>query len=209
MMEDVDVPREAQLDFLQGIDEEADKLEAIVANLLSLSRMESGRLYLNRHPADVGQLIRELVATMDVQAPRHRLVCDLPHEPLMATMDARSIEEVMRNLVDNALKYSPEGGTITIHSRRDETQVLVSVSDEGIGIQPEDLERVFERFYRVDNKVGRSAGGVGLGLAVCRSIVEAHGGRIWVESTLGEGSTFLFTLPVAVPDREGGEPSAP
>jgi len=201
-MEDVELPREAQLDFLQGIDEEADKLESIVSNLLSLSRMESGQLYLNRYPTDLGQLIQEIVAMMDAQAPGHRLICDLPHEPLVATIDARSIEQVVRNLVDNAIKYSPAGGAITVHSHREETQVLVAVSDEGIGIQPKDLERVFERFYRVDNEVGRSAGGVGLGLAVCRSIVEAHAGRIWVESTPGEGSTFYFTLPAAAPDHE-------
>jgi signal transduction histidine kinase len=208
MMEDVELPREARLDFLQGIDEEADKLETIVANLLSLSRMESGRLYLNRYPTDLGQLIQEIVARMDAQAPEHRLICDVPREPLVAKMDARSIEQVMRNLVDNAIKYSPAGGAVTVHSHTDETQVWVSVSDEGIGIQPKDLERVFERFYRADTEVGRSAGGVGLGLAVCRSIVEAHGGRIWAESAPGEGSTFRFTMPVAAPDK-GGERAAP
>ena len=124
-------------------------------------------------------------------------------------MDARSIEQVMRNLVDNAVKYSPAGGTITIQSYREGAQVWVAVSDEGIGIQSKDLDRIFERFYRVDSEVGRRAGGVGLGLAVCQSVVEAHGGRIWAESTLGEGSTFRFTLPIGVSAQEGGEPAVP
>ena len=202
MMEDVDLPPETRLDFVQGIDEEADKLEKIVANLLSVSRVESGRSQLNRRPTDLGQLIRETVAAMDVQSSRHRLVYDLPPEPLLATMDVRSIEQVMRNLLDNAVKYSPEGGTITVHGHRDQAQVLVAVSDQGMGIQSEDLDRVFERFYRVDNEVAQSVGGVGLGLAVCQSIVEAHGGHIWGESTFGEGSTFRFTLPGGAPGEE-------
>jgi two-component system sensor histidine kinase VicK len=114
-------------------------------------------------------------------------------------VDARSIEQVMRNLLDNAYKYSPAGGTITIRGHQDETQVRVAVCDEGIGIPPEDLDRVFERFYRVNDEVGQSVGGVGLGLAVCQSIVEAHGGHIWIESTLGQGSTVRFILPAGAP----------
>jgi two-component system sensor histidine kinase VicK len=114
----------------------------------------------------------------------------------VATVDPKRIEQVLRNLLSNAIKYSPEGGTITIQGRGEERQLLVRVSDQGIGIPSEDLERVFERFYRVENEITKTVRGVGLGLAVCQGIVKAHGGRIWVESTLGAGSTFSFTLPV-------------
>jgi two-component system sensor histidine kinase KdpD len=195
-MEDVDFDRETQRQFLGGIDEEADKLEKIVDNLLDLSRMESGRLRLDKRPTDVGRLARAVMEGMEVQFPQHRFVHDLPSDPLVATVDPKHIEQVLRNLLSNAVKYSPEGGTITMQGLRDKRHLLVSVSDQGIGIPPEDLERVFERFYRVESEITQLVRGVGLGLAVCRGIVEAHGGRIWVESTLGEGSTFYFTLPV-------------
>jgi two-component system sensor histidine kinase VicK len=115
---------------------------------------------------------------------------------LVATVDPKRIEQVLRNLLSNAIKYSPEGGTITVQGCGDERQLLVQVSDGGIGIPSEDLERVFERFYRVENEITQSVRGAGLGLSVCRGIVEAHGGHIWVESALGAGSTFYFTLPV-------------
>jgi PAS domain S-box-containing protein len=210
MMEDVTLDQETRADFLDGIDEEADKLETIVTNLLSLSRVESGRLYLDVRPTDVGHLIRRVSAAMamDIHLTEHRFVHDLPSEPLVANVDARSVEQVLRNLLSNALKYAPGGGTITVHGHRDETQVLIAVSDEGIGISSADLKRVFERFYRVDSKVTRNIGGVGLGLAVCKSIVEAHGGRIWVESVLGEGSTFTFTLPAEAQGRATNDRSA-
>jgi two-component system sensor histidine kinase VicK len=131
---------------------------------------------------------------MEIQTAQHRFALDLPTYPLTAQIDARRIEQVLRNLLSNAIKYSPEGGTITIQARGDDDQLLVGVSDEGIGIPTCDLDRVFERFYRVDNVVTQRVGGAGLGLAVCQGIVQAHGGRMWVESNLGEGSAFYFTL---------------
>jgi two-component system sensor histidine kinase VicK len=126
---------------------------------------------------------------------QHCFVHDFPSKPLVATVDSKRIEQVLRNLLTNAIKYSPEGGHITVQGRGDHRQLLIQVRDEGMGIPPEDLERVFERFYRVENEITQRVGGVGLGLAVCRAIVEAHGGRMWVESSLGVGSTFFFTLP--------------
>ncbi len=190
----MDFDSETRREFLHDIDQETDKLEKIVDNLLDLSRMDSGRLHLDRRPTDVGQLAREVMEAMEVQLTQHRFVHDFPPDPLVATVDAKRIEQVLRNLRSNAVKYSPEGGTITVQGRGSERHVLVSVSDEGIGIPSQDLERVFERFYRVENKVAQRVRGAGLGLPVCWGIVEAHSGRIWVESTLGEGSTFYFTL---------------
>ncbi|MFB0546921.1 MAG: ATP-binding protein [Anaerolineae bacterium] len=197
LREDMDFDRETQREFLHHIEEEADKLEKIVDNLLDLSRMRDGRLRLDRRPTDMGQLASEVMEAMEVQLTKHRFVHDFPSDPLVTTVDPKRIEQVLRNLLNNAIKYSPEGGTITVQGRRDERQILVRVTDQGIGIPSEDLERVFERFYRVENEITKSVRGAGLGLAVCRGIVEAHGGRIWVESTLGVGSTFYFTLPVA------------
>jgi signal transduction histidine kinase len=194
LAEDVDFDRETQKQFLRGIDEETDRLERIVDNLLDLSRIESGRLRLDMRPTDVGRLAREVMEDMEAQAIQHCLIHDFPPDPLVAIIDPKRVEQVLRNLLSNAIKYSPEGGTIALRGSEGERHITIQVSDEGIGIPAGDLERVFERFYRVENEITRSVGGVGLGLAVCRSIVAAHGGRIWAESTLGVGSTFSFTL---------------
>jgi signal transduction histidine kinase len=196
-MEDVNFDEETRGQFLRHIDEEADKLEAIVGNLLSLSQAESGRLRLARRSIDIGQLIRDVIETMqmDSQIAQHRFVLDLPSDPLMAMVDVKGIEQVLRNLLNNAIKYSPEEGTITVHSASDKEQLLIKVSDEGIGIPPQYLERIFERFYRVDNEITKRVGGVGLGLAVCRGIVQSHGGHIWAESEPDIGSSFYFMLP--------------
>jgi PAS domain S-box-containing protein len=196
LMDDAEFDRKTQQKFLHGIDEETTKLERIVEHLLDLGRMESGRLRLDKQPTDLGELAGNVVNAMETLSTRHRLMMNLPPEPLVTTVDAKRVEQVLRNLLDNAIKYSPEGGTITVQGQQDELQVEFSVSDEGIGIPVEERDRIFERFHRVENEVTRSMRGAGLGLAVCRGIVEAHGGRIWVESQAGAGSTFCFTLPI-------------
>jgi two-component system sensor histidine kinase VicK len=196
LMEDVEFDRETQRKFLNSIDEETTKLENIVEHLLDLGRMESGRLHLDRQPTDLSHLARGVIAEMAAQSVQHRLVDDFPSEPFVANVDAKRIEQVLRNLLDNAIKYSPGGGTVTVHGRRDKWKILILVSDDGIGIPAEEQGRIFERFRRVENEVTRRMRGAGLGLSVCQGIVEAHGGRIWVESQLGAGSTFCFTLPV-------------
>jgi two-component system sensor histidine kinase KdpD len=194
LREDVDFDRETVREFLHDINDETDKLENIVDNLLDLSRLESDRLRLDLQPTDICQLATEIARALETQLERHVLVLDFSTEPLMVTADSKRIEQVLRNLLSNAVKYSPEGGTITIGGRGGENQLLVWVRDSGIGIPSGDLERVFERFYRVQNEVTQNVRGAGLGLAVCRGIVESHGGRIWAESRLGVGSTFYFTL---------------
>ena len=196
LMEDAEFDRKTQRKFLHGIDEETTKLERIVEHLLDLGRMESGRLRLDKQTTDLSQLTRNVIQTMETLSAQHRLVGDLPDESLVTTADTRRIEQVLRNLLDNAIKYSPEGGTITVQGYQDESQILFSISDEGIGIPSEEWGRIFERFHRVENDVTRRMRGAGLGLAVCQGIVEAHGGRIWVESQSGAGSTFCFTLPI-------------
>jgi signal transduction histidine kinase len=161
-------------------------------------------LRLDKRPTDLGQLASQVMEAMEVHLEGHHFLHDFPAQPMMADVDPKRIEQVLRNLLSNAIKYSPDGGEITVRGRRDAGQfALIWVSDQGIGIPQEDLERVFERFYRVENEVTERVRGAGLGLAVCHSLVEAHGGRIWAESTPGSGSTFYFTLPVD----EGSEPS--
>ena len=183
--------------FLAGIDDEAVKLEGIVDNLLDLSRMESGQLYLDKRDVDLGQLIREATTRMETQGAGHHLVCQLPDGPWMAHVDALRIEQVLRNLLSNAIKYSPAGGTIAIHGWREARANAISVSDQGIGISEEEQAKIFERFHRVDNEATRRTRGFGLGLPICKWIIEAHGGTIEVYSAPGKGSTFCVSLPVS------------
>ena len=200
LMDDADFDRATQRKFLLNISEESTKLERIVEHLLDLGRIESGRLRLDKQPTDLERLVANTVESMAALSTRHRLTSHFPAEPLVAAVDAKRVEQVLRNLLDNAIKYSPEGGTITVQAYADNAQILLAVSDEGIGIPADEWERVFERFHRVENEITRRMRGAGLGLAVCRGIVEAHGGRIWTESQPGAGSTFCFTLPLRVPE---------
>ena len=195
LREDVDLDPATMREFLLDIEEETERLEQIVSNLLDVSRVESGRLVLDVRPTDLGKLSRQVVDSMHTQLAGFQVVQDFPGEPIITAIDPRRMEQVLRNLLGNAIKYSPAGGTITVRARGDKRQRLLQISDEGIGIPPGELENIFQRFYRVENEVSQKVGGVGLGLAVCRGIVQAHGGRIWAESELGQGSTFCLTWP--------------
>lgn len=209
LAEDVTFPPETQRTLLLGIDEETERLERLIGNLLTLAQVEQARLRLDRTPTDLTGLLRRLVRARQMVSrnhpsdePVHHFVCDLPEMPPVS-VDARRIEQVVRNLLSNAVKYSPQGGAITVRARREGGHVLIQVCDEGIGIPREGQERLFERFYRVKDKATRDIAGVGLGLVISREIVEAHGGCMWVKSEPGEGSTFSFTLPI--PDEKGDE----
>jgi len=196
LREDVDFDRQTMREFLLDIEDETERLEQIVNNLLDMSRAESGRLAIDKHPVDLGQLVRQVIKDMAIQLRERRVVQDFPQEPLIIMIDARRMEQVLRNLLSNASKYSLDTSTITVRGRGDKSQVLVQVHDEGMGIPSGELEHIFERFYRVQNEVTQKVGGVGLGLAVCRSIIHAHGGRIWAESEPQKGSTFCIALPM-------------
>jgi len=137
----------------------------------------------------------------------HQVRSEVPKSLPLVKADPRRIRQVLSNLLSNAVKFSPRGGTITLGARREGPEVVLWVSDEGIGIAAESLPKLFSKFYRVDNEETKSVGGTGLGLAIVRSIVQAHGGRVWVESELGKGSTFFLTLPIAA--REARSPRRP
>jgi signal transduction histidine kinase len=197
MMEEVTFDAETHRQFLTGIEEETNRLEGIVDNLLDLSRMESGRLQLERRSTDLAKLARDAALAMEPELTGHHMVYDLPDEPLVAMVDVKRLEQVLRNLLSNAFKYSPTGGTITVRAFKHAEEITMCVQDEGIGIPMDEQARIFERFYRVDNQVTRTTSGAGLGLSICRWIVEAHGGRIQVQSAPGEGSRFCIVLQAA------------
>jgi two-component system phosphate regulon sensor histidine kinase PhoR len=208
-LEDViDTSPERAQQFLEKIENEVAYLTGMVAELLELSRIESGQLPMTIEPVEAGQMVHEILARMLPQAQRHRvrLSTDVQQGQTMVAADSKLIARVLVNLVHNAIKFTPSGGLIVIGTGPVEHQQMQRfyVRDTGVGIREEDLPRVFERFYKTnrsrakDDFIGPGGGGTGLGLAIARQVVEAHGGRIQATSTLGEGSTFTFTLPVAV-----------
>jgi signal transduction histidine kinase len=185
--------------FLRYIASESHRLTGIVDALLNVARLDTGDLQVNIVPTDVRDLVDEVVQSAQDAAAEERLfVVDLPSEPLAARADREKLRQVFSILLENAVKYSREGGKVTVGVERKRDTVEVSVADEGMGIPQAEQEQIFRKFYRgadADSRVG--SGGTGLGLFIARGLVTAMGGRIWVESREGEGSTFAFELPAA------------
>jgi len=185
----------------QQIHAEADRLNRLVDDLQELSRVEGRAYELDIRPVDVSALVRTVIKRLTTHAESKRISLDLelaPDLPHVMADEDRAVQ-VLTNLTGNALQYTPEGGRVTISAKQIKNEVQIAVRDTGIGIPPEHLANIFNRFYRVDKSRSRqSGGGSGIGLTIARALVEAHGGRIWVESAgEGQGSTFAFTLPIA------------
>lgn len=185
--------------FVQIIRDHAARLARLTEDLLKLSRIEAGKLDLEFRPVSVYRLVQSCVETVRFNADRKELVLDvrMPEGLPDVQGDSNGLHEVLQNLLDNAVQYTPPGGRLEVSASREGDQVSVTVSDTGIGIPQAEQERIFERFYRVDAARSREAGGTGLGLSIARHIMEAHGGRLWVESEVGAGSRFHFSMPVA------------
>ncbi len=196
LRQDVSWKESEQRDFLRIIEDETDRLTEIIDNLLDMSQIEAGALRIEKEPTQLRALIREVVDAMRMRTEAHWFVVDLPNELPRVMADPRRVRQVIRNLLENAVKYS-KGGQITVSCQVQGDYVVVSVSDQGEGISPQYLSKIFDRFFQVDGKSTRRLGGSGLGLSISRGIVQAHGGRVWAESVVGQGSTFRFTLPVA------------
>lgn len=196
LMEDVEFSPETQREFLRLIDEECDVLEDLIRDLLESSIIDAGLLRLEYQPVLLPRLVREVVDDFAKRTAKHQFIVDFPSSFPVIDADPQRVAQVLRNLLDNAMKYSPSGGAIIVRGEVREHDVMISVSDQGVGIAPEDLARLFERFFRAKG-LGQHVVGSGLGLPIARAIVESHGGRIWAESQLGQGSTFRFTLPMS------------
>jgi len=184
--------------LVDNLYEEAMLLNRLVNDLQELALAEAGQLHLERHSVKVGDVIRTTVEVLcpHAEARDISLVVQVPDDLPLVKADLHRVGQVLRNLINNALDFTPPGGQVTVTARLDGKWVSVQVSDTGPGIAPEHLPYVFERFYRADKSRTRATGGAGLGLAIVKQLVEAHGGRVWVESTLGAGATFGFTLPL-------------
>ena len=186
-----------QTEFLGIIKSNVDRLVGLINELLDISRLESGRLELRSEPIELAAVVELVLGTMRplIDAKAQTVAVELAPDVPKVRGDPDRIVQVLTNLVSNAHKYTPEGGALWIFATRHDGMARVAVRDSGIGISPEDLPHLFTRFFRADTPVAREVGGTGLGLAIVKSTVELHGGTVAVESTLGQGSTFSFTLP--------------
>ena len=198
--EDANWDRATLRDGLAVIGEEADRLARQIADLLEVSRLHANGLRLDLTEWLLPPLVTRVVERFAGQAgERFSFELRVPDDLPAVYADYERTRTVLENLISNAIKYSPEGGAIRITGRANGDHAIVSVADQGIGIAPEEQERIFQRFYRVDNRLQREAQGAGLGLFLSKSIVEAQGGRMWVDSQPGRGARFSFTLPLATP----------
>jgi len=194
--------------FLEIILEHSRRLARLTDDLLKLSQMDADRLGLEMRRVSVSQFVESCVETAKRPAAEKdlRLSVNLQERLPDIAADRRRLAEVLQNLLDNAIQYTPPGGQIMISASADATEVTFTVSDTGIGIPQADQPRIFERFYRVDAARSREVGGTGLGLAIAKHLVEVHGGRLWVESEIGQGSQFYFTVPIFDAERAGQRP---
>jgi two-component system phosphate regulon sensor histidine kinase PhoR len=189
---------EVAFQFVQVIKRHSDRLTKIVEDLLTLSKIESKEFQLKREKVYLSELIDDVLDFVKEEAEKKKISIDAVPAPSSFILegDRNILEQVLFNLLDNAIKYGREGGKITLSAvQKDQKEIEVSVRDNGIGIPKEDLPRIFERFYRVDKGRSQELGGTGLGLSIVKHLVQTYGGRVWAESQLGEGSTFYFTLP--------------
>jgi signal transduction histidine kinase len=191
---------EEQLDYLGVILRNSRALSDMIGDLLEATRAETGKMSISAHPVPLQRIVDEAVRTMEGSASAKglTLTADVPDDLPDAVADPGRIGQVVRNLIDNAVKFTPRGGSISVVCRAaGDEEVEISVADTGVGIESDGVERIFDRLHQEDSFSDAGRAGLGLGLYLCREIVHGHGGRIWVESEAGSGSRFTFTLPEA------------
>jgi signal transduction histidine kinase len=196
LMRDEDLSVAEMKEYAGDINKDAQRLNRMITEMLDLDRMESGRMTLNRERTDINAIIAEAADRLAPNAPRHPVHLNLDPDLPLVEIDKDKIGQVLINLFSNAVKYSPDGGEIAVTTRVEGDMVHVFVRDAGMGIPEDSLEKVFERYSRLESGATRYIQGTGLGLPISRQIIELHGGRAWVESAPGEGSVFQFTLPL-------------
>ena len=191
--------KEVAPEFIHVTLVETDRMIRMINDLLNLSRMDSGNQPMNLEFVNFNELVDYILDRFDMmvtnQEKKYKIVRDFTERELWVEIDTDKIMQVIDNIMNNAIKYSPDGGTITVHLMETHNNIVLGITDEGLGIPKKDLDKVFERFYRVDKARARKQGGTGLGLAISKEVMKAHGGSIWVESTEGKGSTFYISLP--------------
>src|SRR5882762_2728932 len=197
MMRDEELTPEEMHEYAGDINKDAQRLNRMITEMLDLDRMESGRMTIHPERMDLNAVIADVADRVRPQAPNHTLTLDLQPDLPPFQADRDRMTQVASNLLNNAVKYSPTGGRITMTTRLDGTELRFDVRDEGLGIPEDALEAIFERYSRVDSHATRDIQGTGLGLPIVRQIVQLHGGKVWAESELGRGSVFHVVIPLA------------
>jgi len=182
--------------LLQDAALEADALSHLLGNLLELSRAQADRLFIYAEPTNLKNVVQNTVGKIRHRSSTHLFVVDMPKKLPLVYADQLRLERILYNLLENAVKYSPKGGTIRVFAKSEKQHLVTAVSDQGIGISLADQAKLFRPFQRLEEWNPDGVGGVGIGLLACRRLIEAHGGRIWVESEPTKGSTFFFTTPL-------------
>lgn len=207
LLDEVDWSLAKRQEFLQLIEDECDLMEALLSDLLNSAIIDLDTFSLDLQPLRLSQIARVIAEEMDRRTEKHRLIVDFPSNMPLVKGDARWIKQVFRNLLDNAIKYSPNGGLVVIRGEVRPTDVVISISDQGMGIPPEDSILIFEKYERAESYLDREITGSGLGLPIARRIIEVHGGHIWVNSKINQGTTLSFSLPheMIIDPQLGGE----
>lgn len=188
--------QETRLEFYGIIDSECDRLVRLISDLLNVSRIERGLpVHLNYSEVDVKALVEKCINFQRSYTEKHEFIIDCPDDISSIIGDQDKMDQILTNLISNSIKYSPNGGEIKVSITEESDKLVFAISDHGMGIPEENIEKVFQRFYRVASGDAQSVGGTGIGLFLVKSLVQAHGGDIWVDSSYGKGSTFYFTLP--------------
>jgi len=190
-----ELPESYDLRSLNIVQSQSDHLERLVNDLLDLSRVQWGELHLQYSSFYLADVLAESVHLAQISAEQHTIFLDIAAQDSKLVADKLRISQVIGNILDNAVKFSPQGKQVTVMLQEQDSEYLVSISDRGIGVSPDFFDHIFERFYRVRNTASRQYSGIGMGLYIAKAIIEAHGGRIWLSSHPGTGSTFYFTLP--------------
>lgn len=180
-------------EYLKIVEEQADRLSRLIEDLLLVTRVEAGQLLRRRTTVKLDTVLREAIAEIHFDKERHPITCDTG--TISISGDPDRLRDLFRNLIENAIKYSPNGGAIAVRARPDNGNTLIDITDSGIGIAAEDLPYIFERFFRVESETTSTVGGSGLGLYIVKAIVRAHGGSIEARSESGRGTTFSIVLP--------------
>jgi signal transduction histidine kinase len=203
MMRDEDLSLDEMREYAGDINQDAQRLNRMIDEMLDLDRMESGRMTMHPEKVDLNAVVDDVAGRVRPNAPNHTLTLDLQTDLSQINADRDRLTQVVSNLLNNAVKYSPTGGRVTVTTRADGDEVRLDVRDEGLGIPPDALETIFERYSRVETKATKDIPGTGLGLPIVRQIVTLHGGKVWVESELGRGSVFHVVLPLASAGEQG------
>jgi len=197
LVDELDWETDKVHEFLRRVEDECDNMENMVRGILDSNLIDVDRLSIEQEPVRLQHIARDVAQEIQRRTEMHQIMVDLSPEFPIVQADPRWIRQVFRNILDNAIKYSPDGGLVIVRGEVRPEDVVISIADQGLGISPEDLIPLFERFHRVKAATNYHIPGTGLGLPIARAIIEAHGGRIWVESKLRRGTTVFFSLPKA------------